>query len=157
MTGHVDPVCFEAAEGAARAAMVDHLAACASCRYAVACHDPALLFALLSRVRVPVRVLDDVSRGVASGAGGGRISGADFWTGSAAARNAAAAAVLGLALLTGLATIRGRGPVPVQAPPGAAPAAATVEVRPDAAVSQVVDLTVGQTRFVMVYNGNLRL
>jgi len=50
-----------------------------------------------------------------------------------------------------------RGPAPVLLPVAAVPAAAAVEVTPDAAISQVVDMTVGDTQVVMVYNGKLSL
>jgi len=153
---HVDPARFAEATGSARLEMVRHVAGCPACREAVAEHDPALLFALLAITPIPARMLDEVSSGVAAGAGRERER--------MPLRLAAAAAVAALALITGYATLvhREAPPEPALAaqatPPPAVPAArADVEVEPAGGVSHVVDLTVGETQVVMVYNGDLHL
>jgi len=70
-------------------------------------------------------------------------------------RRAAAAAIFLLTLLSGYLTLHER--------PEAKPAAslvskrADVEVESGRGVSQVIDLTVGETQIVMVYNGDLKL
>ena len=139
--------------------MVDHLAQCAACRQAVADQDPSLLFGLLARVVIPESILDSVSETVAHHAGSDHPAVSDVWWNVTSVRRVASAAVVALALLTGLFALRGRAPAPVTAvvPAVSVPASAAVEVQPDAAVSEVVDLTVGETQVVMVYNGNLRL
>ena len=156
MSLHVDPVRFAEATGAARLEMVRHVAGCPACRAAVAEHDPSLLFALLAMTPIPARVLDEVSSGFAAAAGRPRER--------SPLRLAAAAAVATLALITGYATLVHREapsspaialqPVPVPAVPAAR---ADVEVEPAGGVSHVVDLTVGETQVVMVYNGDLHL
>ena len=55
----------------------------------------------------------------------------------------------------GYVTLHDRPVVPQQAQ--RTPQRADVEVGSDGGVSQVIDLTVGETQLVMVYNGDLRL
>ena len=157
MSAHVDPVALAEAAGAPREVMIEHLAGCAECRTAVARQDPSLLFGMLARAPIPEAILDQVSRGVAHEAGIAASRGGPLWEGSTGARRLVAAAVVAVALLTGLYALTSRGPRIAPAPYVDAPVAAAVEVTPDAAVSQVVDMTVRDTQVVMVYNGNLRL
>ena len=161
MSSHVDPAALEAAHGAARREMLAHLVACAACRDAVASHDPALLFALVSLHPIPQDALDDVSREVARHTGSTVPSIRD-WAATVLPRRAAAAAAVLLALLTGVVTMRPTGvpvlPTVATLPPASAPAPrADVEVAPAEAVSQVVDLAFGDAQVVMVYNGDLDL
>jgi len=151
VSAHLDPAAFDALEGAARRLAVDHLRGCAACRAAAAAHDPTILFALLDRTAIPAHVLDEVSAGVLrrveSEPAAGRV------------RRLAAAAMLALALLCGWEM--GQPPAPPAAPAIAGikhglPRAA-VDVRPADAVSGVVDISVGETQVVMVYNGDLHL
>jgi hypothetical protein len=99
--------------------------------------------------------LDDLSKDVARRAGSDRSSFGALAVTNTWPRRAAAAAVVALALFTGYATLR---PKPVTAPPiSAASRRADVEVESGRGVSQVIDLTVGDTQIVMVYNGDLQL
>jgi len=157
VSAHVDPETLADASGPSRILMVDHLAACPACREAVARFDPSLLFYLLSRAPIPERILDAVSAEVSHAATPAPARGGAAWEAWPGTRRAVAAAVAAGAVLTGLAAWMSRGPAPVLLPVAAVPAAAAVEVTPDAAISQVVDMTVGDTQVVMVYNGKLSL
>jgi hypothetical protein len=163
VSAHVDPRALEGAAGDARRAMLDHLRECAACRAAVAAEDPVALFALLAETPVPRRVLDEVSANVARRAGLDRASfGAVLASMPSIRLRLAAAAVAGLALV-GVTTMLRQAPEVSALARGATDAPRTlsqradVDVRPDRAVSQVVDFTVGDTQVVMVYNGDLKL
>ena len=147
MTAHVDPVRLDASVGDERKAALAHAAGCRDCRRAIASHDPALLFALLSDTPVPQHVLDAVSAGTSrrlgEPAGVSRMP-------------AIAAAVAAAAIVSGALLLR------PELPPTAVPALAVVpragvEVQGGAPVSQVVDFTIGDTQVVMVYNPELEL
>jgi len=156
VSGHVDPAQLASAEGPARRAMLAHVLGCAPCRERVAAHDPAALFGLLAWTPLPPALLDDLSKDVARRAGSDRSSFGALAVAATWPRRAAAAAVVALALFTGYATLR---PRPVAAPPpiSASSRRADVEVKSGRGVSQVIDLTVGDTQIVMVYNGELQL
>lgn len=163
MNAHVDPRTFESAAGEARRAMVAHLRTCAACRADAAAHDPSILFSLLAEAPIPPHVLDEVSRSVSRQAGSDRFSiGGLFALAPSMPLRAAAAAVAAVALLSAYLTLR-PGPPPgmsaraVPERPAVATPRADVEVEPQAAVSQVVDFTVGDTQVVMVYNRSLDL
>jgi hypothetical protein len=66
----------------------------------------------------------------------------------------AVAAVAMLTLVCGYATLRERIAEPVAI---VEQRRADVDVTPGTGVSQVIDLTVGETQIVMVYNGDLNL
>ena len=155
MSAHVDPLQLASASGPSRRAMLAHLEECTACRNRAAAHDPVILFGLLAFTPFPEPLLDDLSVEVARRAGRDRsalglLAGAVAWP-----RRAAVAAVAVLALLCGYATLREK----VSAPPELARSQprADVEVTEAGGVSQVIDLTVGETQLVMVYNGNLKL
>ena len=135
--------------------MLAHVRECASCRRDLSAHDPSALFALLALAPLPAAVLDDLSSEVARRAGrDGEAFGALAET-AAWPRRAAAAAILVLTLLSGYATLRER---PAAQPPASLfSRRADVEVESGRGVSQVIDLTVGETQIVMVYNGELKL
>ncbi len=156
MSAHVDPMELASASGTARLAMLDHVRACASCRGAIARHDPSALFGLLALAPVPAPVLDALAVEVARRAGHdaspyGTLAEPARWP-----RRAAAAAVLALVALCGYVTLNDR---PEGSPPPIAVSSkrADVEVDSGRGVSQVIDLTVGETQIVMVYNGDLKL
>lgn len=156
MTPHVDPLRLASSSGRERRAMLEHVRECAPCRHALAEHDPSTLFSLLALTTVPEPLLDDLSAEVARRTGSDRASfgviagSAAFWP-----RRAAAAAVVVLALLCGYATLR---PVEETSPRiSMSSQRADVEVESGRGVSQVIDLTVGETQIVMVYNGDLKL
>ena len=135
--------------------MLEHLRACAPCRRAVAGHDPSMLFGLLALAPLPPIPLQDLSRTVARRAGSdrppyGALAEATTWP-----RRAAAAAIFALTLLSGYATLYERSAAPT--PLALSSRRADVEVDSGRGVSQVIDLTVGETQIVMVYNGELKL
>ena len=155
MSAHVDTASWESSSGRQREEMLSHLAGCASCRSVVAEHDPSALFALLALAPLPPALLEDVSSGVARRLGTdhpsfGSVSEEARWP-----RRAAAAAILVLTLLSGYATLSGRLAVPETL--ASSQRRADVEVESEHGVSQVIDLTVGETQIVMVYNGDLNL
>lgn len=161
MIAHVDPERLDGASGDARRTMLEHVRGCASCRRTLALHDPTLLFGLLALQPVPQETLDEVSARVARRVGtdpGSRdvLVEYAFWP-----RRVAAAALFALVLLSGYVTLHDRQvegpPVAVTAPPAAISPRADVEVQAASGLSQVVDLTVGETQIVMVYNGDLHL
>ena len=155
MSAHVDPVRLASASGVERRAFLEHVRACATCRRAAVDHDPSMIFGLLALAPLPPVLLDDLSREVARRAGNdrqpyGALSESARWP-----RRAAAAAVFALTLLSGYATLRERYASP--APLALSSRRADVEVDSGRGVSQVIDLTVGETQIVMVYNGELKL
>jgi hypothetical protein len=152
---HVDPVRLADSSGPERSEMLQHLRACPPCRSKAVDHDPSLLFGLLALAPLPPVLLDDLSREVARRAGNDRQS---FGTLAEAAnwpRRAAAAAIFALMLLSGYATIHER--IATPAPLSLSSRRADVAVDSGRGVSQVIDLTVGETQLVMVYNGELKL
>ncbi len=135
--------------------MQEHLRACAPCRRAAFDHDPSSLFGLLALEPLPSVLLQDLSRTIARRAGNerpsfGMVADAATWP-----RRAAAAAMFVLTLLSGYATLHERPAGP--APSEVSSRRADVEVDSGRGVSQVIDLTVGDTQIVMVYNGELKL
>jgi hypothetical protein len=157
MTAHFDPASFEAACGAEREALVAHAAGCEACRAQLAAADPALLFALLRARPIPAPVLDEVSSRVARSLPVERPSWIEALRLRGASRGAAAAAVLALALAGGTFVVQNAGkPLPVPAAVAAAPPAGfSVLQSPGAA--RVVDLTVGDTQVVMIFDSELKL
>jgi hypothetical protein len=157
VTVHVDPALLASATGPARLAQLTHLRGCAACRRLVAAQDPSALFALLALAPMPAPVLDDVSVGVARRAGTMTAANAGLAAHYPWPRRTAAAAVFTLVLLSGYATLHDQPALPPQAQAQAAPQRADVAVDSGRGVSQVIDLTVGETQLVMVYNGELKL
>jgi hypothetical protein len=157
VTDHIDLARLDVAVGASRRVLLEHAASCARCRRALAQRDPSSIFALLSLKAIPGDAQEAVSKAVARGAGRDRALPAEALSSSGPARRVVAAAVVVLALASGIATVVLRPSGPPAAPAALAAARADVDVRPTAAVSEVVDFTVGETQVVMVYNGDLRL
>ncbi len=155
MNEHIDPLRLSPATGPERLAMLQHLRVCESCRQAAAGHDPSQLFVLLALTPMPARLLDDLSIEVARRAGGdnspyGAVAGTAPWP-----RRASAVAAAVLAVLCVYATLERR--PALRAPVAMSSRRADVDVEPSRGVSQVIDLTVGETQIVMVYNGDLNL
>jgi hypothetical protein len=155
MSAHIDPLLLESAAGSERRSMLAHLRGCAACRDAVAAHDPVMLFGLLAMAPVPETVLDELQAGVARLAGSDRSAYGALASGAAWPRVAAVAAVIVLTLFGATTMLK----EPQQAPPPMAVSRQRADVDVDSArgVSQVIDLTVGETQIVMVYNGDLKL
>src|SRR5437867_6400565 len=133
--------------------MLVHLGACADCRRAATAHDPSILFGLLALAPVPQPLLRDLSIEVARLAGSDRSPYGTLAMGAVWPRRAAAAAVILLSIVSGYVTLRDR----PAAPKATSLSMPRADVDVDAArgVSQVIDLTVGETQLVMVYNGDL--
>lgn len=155
MSGHVDPALLSDSSGALRLALLTHLRACGSCRSAAVAHDPSLVFGLLALAPMPSAVLDDVSRKVARRAGNDRQAVGALYEQATWPRRTAAAAIAALTILSGYATLHERPAAPT--PEALSSRRADVEVDSGRGVSQVIDLTVGETQIVMVYNGELKL
>lgn len=155
MSPHVDPVHFSAASGVKRSELLAHLSTCGACQRAVADHDPSALFGLLALAPVPPSLLDELSVTIGRRAGNDRPAYGVLVAAEAWPRRAAAAAILVLTILSGYATLFNR-PEAVPAP-SLFSKRADVEVESGPGVSQVIDLTVGETQIVMVYNGDLNL
>ena len=148
MSGHVDPAQLADSGGEVRRAMLEHVRACPPCRKSLAAADPSALFGLLALAAVPAEALHEVSAAVVRRIESERV--AVSWP-----RRAAAAAIFAITILTGYVTLHDQPVAPRQAQK--TPQRADVEVGTDGGVSQVIDLTVGETQLVMVYNGELRL
>ncbi len=160
MNGHPDPLGLDALEEGERREAIEHLGRCEACRKKALAGDASRLFALLAASPVPRDILDRVSSGVAAAIRGEapvprrapsyRVRTASAW---------AAAAVLAAAILLPLA---GR---PGQPGPERASAAPSREQVPRAGVQlvaspgaiQTVDLTVGETQLVMIFDPRLEL
>ncbi len=155
MSAHVDPLQLDAAKGPARRAMFAHLKECAACRNRAAAHDPAILFGLLAFTPLPEPLLHDLSDEVARRTGRDRSALGVLAFATAWPRRAAVAAVVALTLISGYATLREKTATPPEL--ARSQPRADVEVHEGAGVSQVIDLTVGETQIVMVYNGDLNL
>ena len=135
--------------------MLEHLRECASCRRQVASHDPSALFGLLALTPVPAPLLQDLSNEIARRTGSDRSPYGAIAESAAWPRRAAAAAILVLTLLSGYTTLH-ESPVAPETISRSAQRA-DVDVESSRGVSQVIDLTVGETQIVMVYNGDLNL
>jgi hypothetical protein len=149
VSGHLPP--GATLEGAARAELLGHARACAECRARLLADDPVALFAFLDQVEIPESILASVSAGVRAGLD--RESPRRDWFRPAVAW--AAAAAMATALLV---------PAALRYQP-VVPRAATVEVAPRAGIealrtpgtAQVLDLTVGDTQVVMIFDAELSL
>jgi anti-sigma factor RsiW len=153
---HVVPGSFGSLSGDARREALRHLAACEACRAELAGAEPESLFALLALEPESPEILDAVSEGVARRMVDARPS----WIEAlrerglppTGARLAVAAAVAAGALLF------------LRVPPPKSPAVALVapdragvtlvEPAPEA---HVIDLTVGGTQVVMIFDPELKL
>jgi len=160
VNGHPDPLGIDDLDEGERREALEHLGRCEACRKEALAGDASRLFALLAARPVQLDVLDQVSAGVAAAIRGEsfaprRVRSSRFRTASAWA----AAATLAAALLVPLA---GRLQQPGRDRAAAAPAAAPV---PRAGVQlvaspgpiQTVDLTVGETQLVMIFDPRLEL
>lgn len=148
MSEHLGPT-------ASREEILRHVRACGACRAKWLDGDPTRIFSLLASAPVPPSVLQGVSRQVAASIDrpvrkSGAVAPIAF------PGLAAAAAALILAVATGwlvLAPSSPSRPVARQA----APAHADVEVLSSPGEGRVVDLTVGDTQVVMIFDPRLEL
>lgn len=141
--------------GAARAEAVAHARACPACRAGLLAADPVAVFALLDEVEIPETLLLSVSAGV--GAALDRQAPRRAWLRPAAAW--AAAAGLALGLLVPAAVRRGPGPPLASSAAVVPPRAerAGIEALRTPGPAQVLDLTVGDTQVVMIFDAELAL
>jgi hypothetical protein len=144
-------------EPSERRALLVHLRGCPSCQAALAKEDPARLFALVALEPVPEGLLDRLSAGVAAQLDGPTARGRRRRGWGAIAASLLLAAVLGTYLLQG----QGEPSVPAGAMSAAAsepsseePAFELISSRGSA---EVVDLSVGGDRFVMIFDEGLDL
>jgi hypothetical protein len=150
-----------AGAGPERAALLEHLRRCASCRAAVASDDPSRLFALLATEAPPPEVLDRLSHRVAAAvaAAPSRRPGRPAWAYGAIAASIVAAGVFGAYLWESGSS---------GAPDPAPPRRVAREVRPPAPISDrpagmievldspgeadVVEMAVGDVQVVMIFD-----
>jgi len=139
--------------GECRREALEHLAGCPACRRRVTAADPALVFALLGAAAVPTEVLERLTLAVESGLPP-RPAARGWWP--------AAAALAASLLLTAMfgtyvsrlgspepATRAGLAAIELPAPPR------TVELISSPGRAEVVDLAVGETRVVMIFDRDL--
>ena len=138
-----------------RNAVLEHVANCAVCREVVAAEDPSRLFALLARHPIPGDLLDDVSTAV--------MAGIDSETQAAPAPSrsrrlwAVGAWAAGILLAAALSLVpRVEEVEPPQGPVDSVPRA-TVMVLESPGQAQVVDLALGETQVVMIFDQELEL
>lgn len=167
---HVDPSRWDNLRGAEREQAVGHLVRCAACRTRLLASDPTRAFALLGAEAIPVaalRRLDErVDEALSAARRGARPTGARWLS---------LAASLALAAWIG-AWVAGR-PGPAVEPAAEIAAAAgnglRFEAQSDAGSlsegirgfrlvgagpdAQVLDLTVGETQVVMIFDGKLEI
>lgn len=162
MSAHLDPRlvappgAWEDATGAERATALDHIASCTPCRDLLLAADSSAVFGLLAAEPLPAWVLDSVSAGVEAALDERKTrflrpaAAAPLpWTRLAAAW---AAAVL-LAALSSLYLLR-----PDRVTPSSSPLAlAGVEVMETPSAARVLDLTVGDTQVVMIFDEGIEL
>jgi hypothetical protein len=160
MTGlHPDLSRWESASGPEREALLAHLGECDPCQKTWTRDDPARIFALLRTAPIPPSVLDAVSRGVATAvvrSGAPRAA-----VGRTLPRVAAVAAALILSLTSGWLLLAPERPLETVATsrvePLLAEPRAGVELLSSPGTARVVDLTVGDTQVVMIFDEGLDL
>jgi len=157
VTGHLDPEAFAGLTGDRRAEAVRHLSRCAACRLSLAEHDPTALFALLGSVPMSPTLLEAATpRARDLDTEGGKVAPI-----GRAPRWVAMAASLTLAALLGVAAFRSRpapGILATMPPPLDAPTPrARVALVSSPGTPRVVDLTVGETQVVMIFDSRLSL
>lgn len=153
---------FETLEGEARAELLDHVGGCAECRARLAEGDPTRLFALLALQPLPRPALDRLSARVDAELDRDarrRPSWPRFGAVASLAASLVLAGLFGI-YLTGRSTPE---PAPVLPLEGPGPARAEVLSEPWPATdglelisspgeAQVMELTVGETQFVMIFD-----
>jgi hypothetical protein len=148
---------FDDLDRAARAAAVEHASGCADCRARLLAADPTRSFALLAAVPIPAGRLERLSADVGREIDrlGGRSSSRGRAVGSIAASVALAAALVGLVGDRGADTVERAG---VERPPARVePAYGRVDVLSSPGEAQVLDLRVGGTQVVMIFDKDLEL
>lgn len=162
MSGHLAPETverFDELERAARALAVEHAAACAPCRERLLAAEPTRAFALLATLPIPPSCLDrldaELDRELDRRAG--RVARSPQRTVATIAASIALAAAL-----VGLIGERGgrMPPHPAEiesATAGSEPAYGRVDLLSSPGQAQVLDLRVGGTQVVMIFDKDLDL
>ena len=154
MTSHLESRAidrFDDLDRAARAVAVEHAAGCADCRARLLAADPTHAFALLAAVPIPAGRLENLSAEVGREIDrlGGRSRSRGRAIGSVAASVALAAALVGL--------VGDRGAPETVERAGVEPAYGRVDVLSSPGEAQVLDLRVGGTQVVMIFDKDLEL
>lgn len=143
-----------------RLEILRHVTTCSACRAEWAASDPTRLFAMLSTREVPEDLLDSVSEGVLAAIDSD--SAAESRPAGTGKLRAVAAVAAGVLFALGIVQFTGEVPEtvsPVQ------PVADLIEIAPGASVAlldtpgeaRVIDLTMGETRVVMIFDQELDL
>jgi predicted anti-sigma-YlaC factor YlaD len=144
----------------ARREILRHVAECSACRKAYAASDPARLFGLLAAREVPAARLDEVSTAVAAAIDSGARAGRS----PHGSRTARAAAAIAASLVLAVASLFVAGDR-LRGERAAARLAGLVEITPPATLTllespgeaRVMDLTMGDTQVVMIFDRELDL
>jgi hypothetical protein len=154
---------FDELEGSRRASALEHARGCAACRRLLLVDDPSRAFALLAARPIPPAVLERVSSRVASAIATGDLAASDRTARHVAAAGWAAALLLA-AGAAGL--LSGPSEVPELSTPAVTRAVmasgeiglqAGVEVLSSPGNARIVDLAVGDTQVVMIFDEGLDL
>lgn len=145
-------IAAEAAPEPARRAALAHAAECARCREQLLDEDPTHLFALLALTEIEPGVLAEVSQGVADRIDAAASARPKRWIAGA---GWAAAAVLAVCIVRVLAVPFA--PEPAIAQIEEKQPRAEVEVLAPSGVKQIVDLTVGESQVVMIFDERVKL
>jgi hypothetical protein len=169
-SSHPDRHDFERLDAMGRAErelLLDHVAACARCRRELASDDPVRAFALLGRFDPPAERLDELSGRVAAA-----IDAADRREPARAPVRVWGALAAALLLAGAISWVVGLGPTPrAPLPVDAGPMSETASIEPMAVPvapeplrvsgpsggGQVVEMTVGDARLVMIFDDDLDL
>ena len=153
---HVAPAVFDTLSGEARADAVAHVAGCPACRARLVAESPESLFALLALETESPATLDEVSAAVSRTLDASRPSWIDALRERGLSR--AAGRLVAAAAVAACAFVLWRAPGP-SAPPLSpdVPERAGVTLVEPAPAAQVIDLSVGGTQVVMIFDPELKL
>ena len=173
MTGHPSPQRLselETAVGESRRELLEHVRDCADCRATVLAEEPSRLFALLTLDAVPPEILDRLSRRLDERPAAPRRPGRPLAAVLSLAASIVLAGFLGSYLLshppqeiTALAVPPTADPVWVSSRPAQPQSARQagpvhgVELLSSPGAGKLVNLSVGETRVVMIFDEALKL
>jgi hypothetical protein len=152
MTGHMQPPPVDAG-AESRRRWLEHIRDCRSCRDRWIAEDPSRMFVLLGEVEPDRAILDEVSGGVMAAIRSEPA--ATRWAPAAMLARSAALLAAGILLAALLLPFAG-GPAPGRSQEEML-SRAEVEVLSSTGSTQVVDLTVGDTQVVMIFDEGLEL
>jgi len=146
--------------GAERDSVLDHAAGCERCREVLAAEDPTRIFALLGRRPIPESLLDDLSADVSAAIDAGvtpRGIGPARRTWAVGAWAAAVLLAIGLVFVTDGEAPRAPFEETVAEVTSMTTPRATVAVLESPGEAQVVDLALGETQVVMIFDREMEL